>query len=51
MEGARFLRVWVDEELGWTGHIGQVRAKVGRLVGVLGRASAVLGGAGPSVLV
>ena len=44
VEGARFLGVWVDEGLGWTGHIGQVRARVGRLVGVLGRASAVLGG-------
>ena len=28
----------------WTGQIGQVRAKVGRLLGVLGRAGAVLGG-------
>ena len=44
MEGARFLGVWVDGELGWTGQIAQVRAKVGRLVGVLGRASSVLGG-------
>ena len=44
MEGARFLGVWVDEGLGWGGHIGQVRARVGRLLGVLGRASSVLGG-------
>ena len=44
VEGARFLGVWVDEGLRWTGHIDQVRAKVGRLLGVLGRAGAVLGG-------
>ena len=44
VEGARFLGVWVDQGLKWTGHIGQVRAKVGRLLGVLGRAGAVLGG-------
>ena len=34
----------MDEGLGGVGHIGQVRARVGRLLGVLGRASAVLGG-------
>ena len=44
VEGARFLGVWVDEGLRWTGQIDQVRAKVGRLLGVLGRAGAVLGG-------
>ena len=44
VEGARFLGVWVDEKLRWTGQIGQVRTKVGQLVGVLGRASGVLGG-------
>ena len=44
VEGARFLGVWVDEGLRWSGQIGQVRAKVGRLLGVLGRAGAVLGG-------
>ena len=44
VEGARFLGVWVDEGLRWTGHIEKVRAKVGRLVGVLGGASAALGG-------
>ena len=38
------LGVWVDEGLSWTGQIEQVRAKVGRLLGVLGRAGAVLGG-------
>ena len=48
VEGARFLGVWVDEGLKWTGQIERVRTKVGRLVGVLGvlgRAAAVLGGA------
>ena len=44
VDGARFLGVWVDEGLKWTGQIGLVRAKVGRLLGVLGRAGAVLGG-------
>ena len=48
VEGARFLGVWMDEGLGWVGHIGQVRARVGRFLGVLGRAAAVLGG--PSLL-
>ena len=45
VEGARFLGVWVDEGLKWTGQIEQVRAKVGRLLAVLGRAGTVLGGA------
>ena len=36
--------MWVDECLGWTGHIEKVRKKVGQLLGVLGRASSVLGG-------
>ena len=44
VEGARFLGLWVDECLKWTGQIGQVGRKVGQLLGVLGRASAVLGG-------
>ena len=44
VEGARFLGVWVDEGLRWTGQIEQVRSKVGRLLGVLGRARASLGG-------
>ena len=44
VEGARFLCVWIDEGLKWVGQIGQVRAKVGQLLGVIGRASAVLGG-------
>ena len=39
-----FLGVWVDEGLSWTGQIDQVRTRVGRLLGVLGRAGAVLGG-------
>ena len=44
VEGARFLGVWVDEGLRWAGHIGRVRARVGRLLGVLGRAGAAVGG-------
>ena len=44
VEGIRFLGVWVDEGLKWNGQIEKVRAKVGRLLGVLGRAGAVLGG-------
>ena len=43
MEGARFLGVWVDERLGWTGQIERVRTKVGQLLGVLGRLGSVLG--------
>ena len=39
---ARFLGVWVDEGLRWTAHIDKVRSKVGQLLGVVGRASAVL---------
>ena len=34
----------MDEGLRWTGQIGRVRAKVGQLLGVLGRALPVLGG-------
>ena len=34
--GARFLGVWVDKGLGWVGHIGQVRGRVGRFLGVQG---------------
>ena len=44
VEGARFLGVWVDEGLGWKGQVGKVKDKVGQLLGVLWRASSVLGG-------
>ena len=44
VDGARFLGVWVDEGLRWTGQIEQVRRKVGGLLGVLGRARSVVGG-------
>ena len=43
VEGVKFLGVWVDEGLKWTGQIDKVKAKVGRLLGVLGRASVTLG--------
>ena len=43
VEGARFLGVWVDEGLTWTGQIERVRTKVGQLLGVLWRAG-FLGG-------
>ena len=42
--GVRFLGVWVDEGLRWTEQIEKVKSKVSRLLGILGRASAVLGG-------
>ena len=42
--GIRFLGVWVDEGLRWTEQIEKVRTKVSRLLGVLGRVAAVLGG-------
>ena len=44
VEGARFLGVWVDEKLRWSEHIDRVSAKVGRLVGVLGRIRTTIGG-------
>ena len=44
VEGVRFLGVWVDEGVKWNGQIEKVRAKVGRLLGIIGRASSVLGG-------
>ena len=44
VEGARFLGVWVDEGLKWSEHIEKVRSKVSQLVGILGRASAILCG-------
>ena len=43
VEGARFLGVWVDELLRWTEHVGKVKSKTAQLLGVLGRARAVLG--------
>ena len=44
VEGVRFLGVWVDEGLRWKGQIERVRAKVGRLLGIVGRAASVMGG-------
>ena len=44
VEGTRFLGVWVDQKLNWTEHIEQVLGKVGRLVGVIGRVRAAMGG-------
>ena len=44
VEGARFLGVWVDEGLRWTGQIDRVKRKVTQLLGVIGRASTVIGG-------
>ena len=44
VDGARFLGVWVDEKLKWTEHIDRVRQRVSQLLGVIGRAGAVLGG-------
>ena len=43
VDGARFLGVWVDEGLRWTGQIERVRTKVAQLLGVIGRASSVIG--------
>ena len=44
VDGARFLGIWVDEGLKWTGQIEKVRCKINRLLGVLGRARAFLDG-------
>ena len=48
VERARFLGVWVDGGLRWTGQIERVKAKVGQLLGVLGKLGTVLGGASSS---
>ena len=44
VQGVKFLGMWVDEGLKWSGHIEKVKTKVSRLLGVLGRARSVLGG-------
>ena len=44
VENARFLGIRVDEGLKWAEHIERVKGKIGQLVGVLGRARAVLQG-------
>ena len=44
VDGARFLGIWVDEGLRWTGQIDRVKRKVTQLLGVIGRAGAVIGG-------
>ena len=44
VDEARFLGVWVDEGLRWTGQIDRVKRKVSQLFGVVGRAGMVLGG-------
>ena len=38
------MGIWIDGGLKWAGHIERVRRKVGQLLGVLGRAGAVLDG-------
>jgi hypothetical protein len=40
--GTRFLGIWIDAGLNWRSHIGQVRTKVRKLLGVLGRIRADL---------
>ena len=44
VQEARFLGVWVDEGLRWSGQIERVRSKVGQLLGVVGRAGSSLSG-------
>ena len=44
VEGARFLGVWIDQELKWTDHINKVKTKVSQLLGVVGRVSTTLNG-------
>ena len=43
VDGVKFLGIWIDEGLKWSGQIEKVKTKVGRLLGVLGRASGTLG--------
>ena len=42
VDGTKFLGVWIDEGLKWTGHIENVKKKIGLLLGVMGRARSVL---------
>ena len=44
VEGARFLGVWVDQELKWTAHINKVNTKISQLLGVLGRLRSTVDG-------
>ena len=44
VSGARFLGVWVDDGLKWTGQIDKVKTKIGQLLGVMTRASGALEG-------
>ena len=44
VEGARFLGVWVDENLKWSAHINKVKTKVSQLVGIIGRVRNSVGG-------
>ena len=43
VEGTKFLGVWVDEGLKWTGYIEKVKAKVSQLLGVIGKTKGALG--------
>ena len=43
VNGVKFLGVWIDEGLRWTGQIDKVRSKVSQLLGVVGRARPNLG--------
>ena len=44
VEGVKFLGIWVDERLKWSEQVSKVKRKVSQLLGVLGRARAVLEG-------
>ena len=44
VNGVKFLGIWVDERLRWTEQANKVKRKVSQLLGVLGRARAVLEG-------
>ena len=41
-DGVKFLGMWVDERLRWTEQVSKVKRKVSQLLGVIGRARAVL---------
>ena len=42
VDGVKFLGIWVDERLRWTEQASKIKRKVNQLLGVLGRARAVL---------
>ena len=49
-DGAKFLGIWVDQDLRWNEQVNKVKTKTAQLLGVIGRARTVLGGDSLQVL-